>query len=162
MKRKFYAAYGSNLNVEQMNIRCPTAQIVGTSEIKDYRLLFKGSKTGSYLTIEAKKGSVVPVAVWSVTEADEKALDCYEGFPTLYYKARFKLPVKGLNGGKKRFLETFVYIMHENRPIGIPNRFYVETCLEGYRTFGFDSNFLSEALTESRKATEKGKQISNF
>jgi hypothetical protein len=40
-----------------MKMRCPGAKIVGTSEIKDYQLLFKGSKTGSYLTIEKCDGS---------------------------------------------------------------------------------------------------------
>ena len=52
--KKFYLAYGSNLNVKQMQFRCPDARIVGTAEISNYQLLFKGSKTGSYLTIEPK------------------------------------------------------------------------------------------------------------
>ena len=83
--KKYYIAYGSNLNVQQMKFRCPAARIVGTSIIRNYELLYKGSKTGSYLTIEKKKGSVVPVAVWEVTADDEKRLDTYEGFPNFYY-----------------------------------------------------------------------------
>ena len=78
--KRYYIAYGSNLNVRQMKFRCPTAKIVGTAVIGDYELLYKGSKTGSYLTIEKKKGSVVPVAVWEVTAADEHNLDIYEGY----------------------------------------------------------------------------------
>ena len=50
--KKYYIAYGSNLNVQQMKFRCPTARVVGTSVIRNYELLYKGSKTGSYLTIE--------------------------------------------------------------------------------------------------------------
>lgn len=46
--KKYYIAYGSNLNVRQMKFRCPTAKVVGTSVIKGYELLYKGSKTGSY------------------------------------------------------------------------------------------------------------------
>ena len=84
--KKYYIAYGSNLNVQQMRYRCPGARVVGISSIRDYELLYKGSKTGSYLTIEKKKGSVVPVAVWEVTADDEKRLDAYEGFPNFYYK----------------------------------------------------------------------------
>ena len=57
--KKFYLAYGSNLNVKQMQFRCPDARIVGTAEIPNYQLLFKGSKTGSYLTIEPKRGCTV-------------------------------------------------------------------------------------------------------
>jgi len=80
MKRRYYIAYGSNLNTRQMQLRCPDAKVVGTSVIEGYELLFKGSKTGSYLTIEPKAGASVPVAIWSVTAEDEKALDRYEGW----------------------------------------------------------------------------------
>ena len=62
MAKRYYIAYGSNLNIPQMRMRCPGARIIGTSVIPDYELLFKGSKTGSYLTIEPKAGSSVPVA----------------------------------------------------------------------------------------------------
>ena len=84
--KRYYIAYGSNLNVQQMRWRCPGARIIGTSELKNYRLLFKGSKTGSYLTIEPEVGCTVPVAVWEVTDQDELALDRYEGYPSFYYK----------------------------------------------------------------------------
>ena len=52
MNKRYYIAYGSNLNVRQMRMRCPSARIIGTSKLNDYELLFKGSKTGSYLAIE--------------------------------------------------------------------------------------------------------------
>ena len=81
-KKKYYLAYGSNLNVRQMRYRCPTAKPIGITAIPDYELLYKGSKTGSYLTIEKKKGSLVPIVVWEVTAADEKRLDAYEGYRT--------------------------------------------------------------------------------
>lgn len=96
MKKRYYIAYGSNLNIRQMRMRCPSARIIGTSEIPDYELLFKGSKTGSYLTIEPKKSSRVPVAAWEVSAEDEQALDRYEGFPTFYYKKEMLLPIKGI------------------------------------------------------------------
>ena len=89
--KRYYIAYGSNLNVRQMKYRCPTSKIVGTAIIKDYELLYKGSKTGSYLTIEKKKGSLVPVVVWEVTAADEHSLDIYEGCPNFYYKENMKI-----------------------------------------------------------------------
>lgn len=143
--KKYYLAYGSNLNVAQMRWRCPDARALGTATIEDYRLLFKGSKTGSYLTIEAKEGAQVPVAVWEVSEEDEKRLDRYEGFPTFYYKKELELTFTGIKTGKKRKRKCFVYIMHEDRPIGIPSRSYVETCIEGYRDFGFNLKYLKDA-----------------
>ena len=92
MQKRYYIAYGSNLNITQMRFRCPNARIIGTSVVPDYELLFKGSKTGSYLTIEPKAGASVPVAVWETTADDELALDRYEGYPTFYYKAEMTLP----------------------------------------------------------------------
>ena len=86
MKKRYYIAYGSNLNVQQMQMRCPYAAVLGTAELDGWELLFKGSKTGSYLTIEEREGGKVPVTVWAVTETDEAALDRYEGFPSFYYK----------------------------------------------------------------------------
>ena len=132
-----------------MRFRCPTARVIGTAVIEDYELLYKGSKTGSYLTIEPKKGAMVPVGVWSVEEADEVALDRYEGYPDFYYKKELQLSIKGIRTGKERLRNAFVYIMHEDRAFGIPTRGYVETCMNGYRTFGFDESFLLEAYKRS-------------
>lgn len=143
--KKYYIAYGSNLNVQQMKFRCPTARIVGTSVIRNYELLYKGSKTGSYLTIEKKKGAVVPVAVWEVTADDEKRLDAYEGFPNFYYKENMKITLA--ETGKK--INAFVYIMHEERRLGIPTSMYVNTCRFGYAVFGFDYKYLDKAYEKS-------------
>ena len=63
MSKRYYIAYGSNLNIPQMRMRCPGARIIGTSLIQNYQLLFKGSKTGSYLTIEPKTGAEVTVVI---------------------------------------------------------------------------------------------------
>lgn len=143
---KYYIAYGSNLNLRQMAYRCPGATVVGTGFIKGYQLLFKGSKTGSYLTIEKADGKSVPVAVWKVSEANEKSLDRYEGYPTFYYKTDMEIEVKGIKTGKSYKKTAFVYIMHEDRKLGIPYKEYVLGCLEGYRTFGFSPRYLEEAL----------------
>lgn len=142
----YYLAYGSNLNVEQMAYRCPDARIVGTAEIKDYRLLFKGSLTGSYLTIEKAKGFTVPVAVWEVSESDIKSLDRYEGYPSFYYKRQMVLPC---SDGKRH--RCFVYIMHEERLLGIPSMNYIQTCERGYNSFKFDKYKLYEAIEYSER-----------
>lgn len=148
---KYYIAYGSNLNIRQMQFRCRDARIIGTSIIKDYRLLFKGSKTGSYLTIEKAEGYVVPVAVWQVSDNDERCLDRYEGFPTFYYKKEMRLKVKGIRTGKIYDRNCFVYIMHEDHEIGIASDYYVRTCAEGYRAFGFNTAKLIEAINYSEE-----------
>ena len=106
--KRYYIAYGSNLNIRQMRIRCPHARVIGTAVINDYELLFKGSRTGAYLTIEPKEGGEVPVAVWEVTESDEAALDRYEGYPVFYYKKEMELDIRGIRTGKIRRRKCFV------------------------------------------------------
>lgn len=155
MSKRYYIAYGSNLNIPQMRMRCPGARIIGTSVIEDYQLLFKGSKTGSYLTIEPNDGAEVPVVIWEVTETDEKALDRYEGYPNFYYKKEMTLDIKGIRTGKVRRRDAFVYIMHEERELGIPSWYYVNTCLDGYRAFEFDEKYLLDAIRISRRDTHE-------
>ena len=151
---KYYVAYGSNLNVRQMKNRCPGAVAVGTAEIPNYRLLYKGSMTGAYLTIEKAKGFSVPVAVWKISSQDEASLDRYEGYPTFYYKKDMVLEVNFFDR-EPEFAVCFVYIMHEYRPFGIPTDYYVATCKEGYKNFFFNPGALTEALKESRQQVEK-------
>lgn len=136
--------------MRQMAERCPDAVYVGTAVIPDYQLLFKGSLTGSYLTIEKKKGSTVPVLVWQISERDERFLDRYEGFPTFYYKKEMRLPMQSLvDGMELGEVDAIVYIMHESRELGCPSEYYYAVCLEGYKRFGFDTKVLEKALADS-------------
>ena len=142
---KYYLAYGSNLNVPQMKHRCPGAKAVGVAMIPDYELLFKGSKTGSYLTIEWKDGGEVPVAVYEITDQDEGALDYYEGYPTFYYKKEFDIRYKNFETNRKRKIRAFAYIMDERRALGVPSTHYIDVCAEGYKHYGFEEKYLLEA-----------------
>lgn len=151
MDKRYYLAYGSNLNVPQMHARCPGATILGTAMLTNWELLYRGSMTGSYLTLQQKEGGRVPVVVWEVTPADERQLDIYEGFPRFYYKKDFTVSCKGITTGRRYKKAAFAYIMHESRPIGIPAQWYIETCKEGYDTFYFDKRYLDEALERSSR-----------
>ena len=151
MKKRYYIAYGSNLNIRQMKRRCPGATILGTANLKGWELLFKGSGTGSYLTIEECEGGTVPVVIWDVTPADEAALDRYEGFPSFYYKKEIRLQYKGICTGKRRTVTAFAYIMHEDRPVGVPSQYYMATCMEGYETFRFDRRVLAAAYEKCER-----------
>ena len=152
--KRYYIAYGSNLNVAQMKRRCLTATILATADLEGYELLFKGSLTGSYLTIEKNERGSVPVAIWEVNPADELALDCYEGYPNFYYKQNIKLTCKDIHTGEIKEIMAFAYIMHEERPIGIPSEFYLRTCLDGYEAFYFDKRVLMRAYEKCRGIVE--------
>jgi len=146
MKTKYYIAYGSNMDREQMAYRCPDARLVGKGEIKGYELLFKGSQTGSYATIEPKKNGIVPVLVWQISRADEERLDLYEGYPTFYYKKNINVTVDGEE------LKAMVYIMDEQRKLGVPSNRYFSVLDSAYWEFGFDYSILERAYDKSMEA----------
>ena len=112
MNKKIYIAYGSNMSEVQMAQRCPDATLAETGRVNGYELLFKGSLTGCYATIEKKADAFVPVVLWRISAADERRLDAYEGFPRFYYKKT--IPVE-TDGGT---IQGLVYIMHEDRRFG--------------------------------------------
>ena len=146
---KYYAAYGSNMSVEQMRVRTPDAVIIGTGILKDWRLLFR-----TFATIKKCKGYSVPVVVWKISEQDEKNLDRYEGYPQFYVKRNLKIYVTGLNGNHFGEVNAMVYIMTKKasytRSINpIPSEYYYSILHSGYKRFGFDDKILTEALLES-------------
>lgn len=148
LKEKYYIAYGSNLNLPQMKQRCPSAKVVGTSEIEGYELLFRGSKTGAYATIEPCEGSKVPVLIWSVKPADELALDRYEGYPRFYGKEAMNLEVADQQ------VSAFVYVMTDGLQPGVPSEYYLKTIEDGYETAGFDVAVLEKALDRTKELME--------
>ena len=87
-----YFAYGSNLNHEQMQRRCRDSEYIKNFVLEGYKLSFCAvSRSYGVANIIKKSGSKVPGGIWKISESDEKELDIYEGYPTLYTKDYFKL-----------------------------------------------------------------------
>jgi len=154
VEKRLNVAYGSNLNLSQMAMRCPTAKVYGKGILKGYRLLFKGQMKNAYCTIEKKRGGKVPVVVWELEPEDEKALDFYEGYPRFYEKEDVKITLED-----GRPIIAMVYIMTDKIldriNLNLPSRSYLETVKEGYKAAGFDEVFIEKALTISDKAIKK-------
>lgn len=151
-KETLYIAYGSNLNLTQMAYRCPTAEVIGTSEIKDYEMLFRGSRSSAVATVEPLIGARVPVLLWKIRPQDELALDRYEGYPNFYRKELFPVELSG------RSVKAMVYIMNDGRPFGAPSDYYLNTILEGYHSAGFDTDFLEQAVEKSIQLAQSQEQ----
>nr|DAM96387.1 MAG TPA: hypothetical protein [Caudoviricetes sp.] len=145
--KKYYIAYGSNMDFTQMRRRCPDAELVGAGIVKGYELLFKGSGSGSYATIEREAHSKVSVLVWRISAMDEESLDRYEGFPTFYYKT--DLPVKMQDGAE---ITGMVYIMDEKRTLGFPSHGYARILYDAYINFGWDTAIIDNAFEKSSAA----------
>lgn len=137
--KKYYLAYGSNLNLNQMKRRCPNAKKVGTFLLKGYELEFR-----YYLTIKESPNSEVPIGIFEIDDKDEIALDRYEGYPTHYRKEYLEVELNG------KPIKALVYIMNEEiRGVMVPDTFYLRVCLEGYKDFGFNTSYLFKAYKEA-------------
>ena len=142
--KRLYVAYGSNLNLEQMKHRCPTAKVYGKGVLRDHKLFFKGMIHNAFLTIEPCKDGIVPVALWDIKPEDEKALDRYEGYPNVYYKEDVEVE---LDTGE--IVKAMVYIMGMDIDYNKPSKRYHQAVADGYQEFGFDTKYIEEAIEAS-------------
>ena len=147
-KSKLYLAYGSNINLEQMAVRCPTAEVVGKTALNNHRLTFRGSFNHGVATVEREKGSAVPVLIWRIHPSDEAALDRYEGFPHLYHK---ETRIVELAGKRHR---AMIYIMNRQYPPAIPTPNYYQTIMDGYTEAGFNYETLEKAVDDVKDLTK--------
>ena len=95
MSSRLFAAYSAGVNRTEMAKHCPTAKLIGMTELKNYRLAFRGSKAGALATIEKAKGGSVPALMWETSLQDEAALDRWIGVPELYRKATIRVRLIG-------------------------------------------------------------------
>lgn len=131
--KKLYFAYGSNLNIDQMQIRCPDAEPLTSYILEGWRLVFRG-----VLDIVPDKNSQVHGGIYAITSKCERALDRYEGFPRLYIKETVHHEM-----GKLMF-----YVMKNDpihRYVSPPCSSYFYTCLDGFNHWDLPEEELIKA-----------------
>ena len=135
---KLYFAYGSNLNHEQMQLRCKDAEYIKNIFLESYKLSFCAvSRDYGVANVVKKSGSKVPGGLWKISEEDEKVLDDYEGYPNLYSKEYFNT-----NGEKVLF-----YIIKNDFKYKTPLRRYLNTINQGYIDCNLDREYLKKRLS---------------
>ena len=142
MNNRVFAAYGVGVNRAEMAKHCPTANLIGTTELKNYRIAFCGSKADALATIEKTKGGSVPALLWEISPQDEAALDRWIGVPELYRKTAIKVRRDGTQ------VDALIYILNSGKPQNKPSAFYYSTLLEGYRASGFDADVLKTVVQD--------------
>ena len=142
MNNRVFAAYGVGLNRSEMVKHCPTTKPIGTTELKNFRLAFRGGNACAVATIEKAKSKSVPALIWEITPQDEVALDRWIGVPDLYRKDTVRVRLNGVA------MDALVYILIGNKPPNKPSAFYYSTLLEGYKAAGFDTEILKAAIVD--------------
>jgi len=158
MDEQLYFAYGSNINLEQMAVRCPAATPVCPVALDNYRLAFRGSFNFSGVaTIIPAQGEKVYGLLWRITPACEQALDRYEGYSRLYGKEQ--VTVRDRNGQQ---YPVMVYIMAREFCLdpAEPSQSYFSGIVQGCKQNGIPVRPLFEAAQRTRIEAEQAERPS--
>jgi len=132
-RRHPYFAYGSNLCVRQMALRCPDAADPRPAVLSDHDWLINQRGVA---TIEPLSGSQVHGVLWQVSDSDLATLDGAEGVPARYRRDR--LTVATGEGPSP----AWVYIDHRVIP-GPPRPGYLPRIIEGAVHHGLPQRWIS-------------------
>ena len=136
----FYFAYGANLNIRNMSVRCPNAKPIVPITLNNMQLVFRG-----VADIEHKQDAILHGAIWDITDECEASLDIFEGYPTLYRKEWFQVKLSDqLAEDYGETADVLVYRMNRNG-YSAPSPMYYETIRQGYRDFNLDPTHLIQA-----------------
>lgn len=138
-----YFAYGSNLDVTQMQRRCPTARRDAPATLRGHSLVFAGfSRTwqGPVATVVRARAGVVQGLLYEL-DADALArLDRFEGVPVVYDRALCS--VVDEHGRRRR---AQVYRLVGDVAPSSPSAAYLAAIARAYDELGFDADTLAAA-----------------
>lgn len=136
-----YAAYGSNLDPQQMLERAPHSPPAGTGWLLGWRLTFGGEDQGfegALATVVEDVGAQVFVMLYDVTTRDERALDLWEGSELgLYRKVRVR--VQTLDGEALAWL----YVLDDYEG-GLPSARYLGILADAAEVAGAPADYVAE------------------
>lgn len=143
-----YFGHGSNIDRQQMAIRCPGSRFVAPARVHNYRLCFprwSNVRESAIASMEPAKGEIVWGALYEVTPADLERLDMIEGFavsrdPAKNELQRVSVRVErpdGISGEAK----THIAIPMENP--GPPSQGYILVLVRAATELDFPKDFIA-------------------
>jgi gamma-glutamylcyclotransferase (GGCT)/AIG2-like uncharacterized protein YtfP len=135
-----YAAYGSNMDHAQMARRCPHSPQEATGWLEGWRLTFGGADIGwegALATVVEDEGNRVFVVLYEVSEADEQALDQWDG-ATLGYYRKSKVRVSTLDGE----VVAWLYVLDDYEG-GLPSPQYLGIMADAAEAAGAPSDYVA-------------------
>lgn len=135
-----YFAFGSNLDVDQMNDRVPGCVPIRAAYLDDVEICFRGSSRtwgGGVASFQRAKGETLPGVLYANVDLD--VMDRYEGAPTYYQ--RCELTVR-LDDGRK--VKATTYYKPTSFPRAAPSDAYLGTIAEAYGAWGFETDKLED------------------
>lgn len=139
-----YAAYGSNLNADDLAQRSHlTLEPVGPAYLPDREVAFSHHSTtrgGGALDLRPRVGQLTPVMLFRMNEAERDALDTKEGHPNHYRRVD---TVALTDDGRE--IPVFTYVSRRPEPFVPPADDYVEIVRRGLAAHGLPDAHLDAA-----------------
>ncbi len=126
----YYFAYGSNLDLLQMGLRCPDAQFVSTAKLDGYRVCFPRKsfvRDCAVISIEPAIGEQVWGALYELDGTDIARLDEREGYDKRrdrHLNQHNRITVR-VEGSDERVVVAEVYVAVPTANPGLPSPQYV-------------------------------------
>jgi len=126
----YYFAYGSNLDLLQMQLRCPEAQFISTAKLDGYRVCFPRKsfvRDCAVISVEPAAGESVWGALYEVDGTDIQRLDEREGYDrrrdrNLNHHNRITVRVEAAD---ERAVAAEIYLAVPTANPGLPSPHYV-------------------------------------
>jgi gamma-glutamylcyclotransferase (GGCT)/AIG2-like uncharacterized protein YtfP len=130
-----YFAYGSNMDIDQMEDRCGEGsfELIGKGKLENYKFIINGRGVA---TIVPSKDSVVYGLCFEVNDDCLKKLDCCEGHPRIYDRKKLKITTN------KEELSTWIYIDSNNISVGKPRDNYLEKIIKAAKKFKIPDDYI--------------------
>jgi gamma-glutamylcyclotransferase (GGCT)/AIG2-like uncharacterized protein YtfP len=126
----YYFAYGSNLDLLQMQLRCPEAQFVSTAKLDGYRICFPRKsfvRDCAVISVEPAAGEQVWGVLYELDGTDIARLDEREGYDRRrdrQLNQRNRATVR-VEGSDERVVAAEIYIAVATSDPGLPSPQYV-------------------------------------
>jgi len=136
-----YAAYGSNLDPQQMALRAPHSPQRGTGWLVGWRLTFGGEDRGwegPLATLVESELSQVFVALYDVTDADAVSMDRWEAADLALFR-RVRVRVETLDGD----VPAWCYVLDDYEG-GLPSARYLGIIADAAEAAGAPDDYVAE------------------
>lgn len=137
---ELYAAYGSNMNPAQMAERCPHSPLQGTGWLEGWRLTFGGEDIGwegALATVVEDAAERVFVALYELSESDERALDQWDG-ATIGYYSKLRVRVATPDGE----VLAWLYVLNDYEG-GLPSARYLGIMADAAEIAGAPDSYVT-------------------
>lgn len=148
-----YAAYGSNMDPGQMALRAPHSPLRGVGWLSGWRLTFGGEDRGwegPLATLVQEKAGQVFVALYDVTETDERQMDRWEAADLALFR-KLRVRVATLDGE----VLAWLYVLDDYEG-GIPSARYLGMIADAAEAAGAPDDYVAELRTRPCRTVGPG------